>query len=167
MPPIVKSWRDTGDTPCRQNHCEEAKLWPRHTSSQRRESPLHIKRRNQEGPGAASCLRPDGLGRRRQVLSYFMCPLWWDNYRTTSEAPSPGLEAETDTKIIKTETSLHLNLEVFFFFSFNFLFSILFYFIYIYISFFYFLFLFLSLFFLFFIFNPLSNACWAYCRLIH
>jgi hypothetical protein len=25
-PPIVKSWRDTGDTPCRQNHQEEAKL---------------------------------------------------------------------------------------------------------------------------------------------
>jgi hypothetical protein len=23
---IVKSWRDTGDTPCRQNHREEAKL---------------------------------------------------------------------------------------------------------------------------------------------
>jgi hypothetical protein len=57
------------------------------------------------------------------VLFYFMCPLWWDNYRTTSEAPSPGLETEMDTQIIKTETSLHLNLEVFFF---NFLFSILF-----------------------------------------
>jgi hypothetical protein len=26
MPPIVKSWRDTGDTPCRQKHQEEAKL---------------------------------------------------------------------------------------------------------------------------------------------
>jgi hypothetical protein len=50
-----------------------------------------------------------------------------------------------------------------------FLFFILFYFIYIYIflSFTYFLFLFLSLFFLFFIFNPLSNACSAYCRLVH
>jgi hypothetical protein len=24
--PIVKSWRDAGDTPCRQNHQEEAKL---------------------------------------------------------------------------------------------------------------------------------------------
>jgi hypothetical protein len=50
--------------------------------------------------------------------------------QNTSEAPSPGLEAETDTKIIKTETPLHLNLEGFFF---NFLFFILFYFIYIYI----------------------------------
>jgi hypothetical protein len=26
MPLIVKSWRDTGDTPCRQNHREDAKL---------------------------------------------------------------------------------------------------------------------------------------------
>jgi hypothetical protein len=26
LPPIVKSWRDAGDTPCRQNHREEAKL---------------------------------------------------------------------------------------------------------------------------------------------
>jgi hypothetical protein len=51
-------------------------------------------------------------------LFYFMCTLWWDNYRTTSEAPSPGLETETDTQIIKTETSLHLNLEVFGFLDF-------------------------------------------------
>jgi hypothetical protein len=102
------------------------------------------------------------------VLFYFMCLLWWDNYRTTSEAPSPGLEAETDTKIIKTETSLHLNLEGFF----NFLFFILFYFIlfiYFFLSFTYFLFLFLSLFFLFFIFNPLSvsNTFSAYGWLVH
>jgi hypothetical protein len=41
------------------------------------------------------------------VLFYFMHPLWWDDYRTISEAPSPGLE---------TEISLHLNLEVFWFF---------------------------------------------------
>jgi hypothetical protein len=26
MPPIVKSWRDAGNTPYRQNHREEAKL---------------------------------------------------------------------------------------------------------------------------------------------
>jgi hypothetical protein len=25
VPPIVKSWRDTGDTPCKQNYPEEAK----------------------------------------------------------------------------------------------------------------------------------------------
>jgi hypothetical protein len=31
------------------------------------------------------------------VLLYFMHPLWWDNYRTTPEAPSPGLEAEGQT----------------------------------------------------------------------
>jgi hypothetical protein len=30
---------------------------------------------------------------------------------------SPGLETETDTKIINTETSLHLNLEIFWFFG--------------------------------------------------
>jgi hypothetical protein len=60
------------------------------------------------------------------VLFYFMHPLWWDNYRTASEAPSPELKAETDTKIIKNETSMHLNLEIF---KFYFLFFILFYFI--------------------------------------
>jgi hypothetical protein len=48
------------------------------------------------------------------VMFDFMCPLWLDNYRTTSETPSPGLETEMDNKIVKTETSLHLNLEVFF-----------------------------------------------------
>jgi hypothetical protein len=26
VPPIVKSWGDAGDTPCRQGHQEEAKL---------------------------------------------------------------------------------------------------------------------------------------------
>jgi hypothetical protein len=31
------------------------------------------------------------------VLFYFIFPLWWDNYRTTSEAPCPGLEAEGRT----------------------------------------------------------------------
>jgi hypothetical protein len=87
------------------------------------------------------------------VFFNFICPLWWDNYRTTSEAPSPGLETDTDTQIIKTETSLHLNSEVLWFFGFLrfFKFSIfhfiLFYFyIQIFLSFTYFLFLFLSFF---------------------
>jgi hypothetical protein len=103
------------------------------------------------------------------VMFYFMRPLWWDNYRTTSEAPSPGLEIEMDTKIIKTETSLHLNLEVLFF---N-LFFILFYFIYIYIhiSSIYLFFIFILMFTLFiFYFQSslcLSNACSAYCQLVH
>jgi hypothetical protein len=89
------------------------------------------------------------------VLFYFMRPLWWDNYRTMSEAPSQGLETETDTQIIKTETSLHLNLEVFFFFKY--LLFISFYFIFIYRYFFHLLiFYFYSYLFLFFIFNPLS-----------
>jgi hypothetical protein len=52
----------------------------------------------------------------RFVLLY-ASPLM-SNYRTTSEAPSPGLETETDTQIIKTETSSHLNMEVFWFFGF-------------------------------------------------
>jgi hypothetical protein len=147
-------------------HILQAKLWPLHTSSQCRAPPLHIKRRNQEGPWAASHPCPDGLWRHRWVLFYFMRPLWWDNYRTTSEAPSPGLETETDTKIIKTETSFHLNLEVFFYF----LFFILFYF-YIYITFIYLFFIFIIIFILFiFYFQSslcLSNACSAYCRLVH
>jgi hypothetical protein len=28
MPPTVKSWKNAGDTPCRQGHQEEAKLDP-------------------------------------------------------------------------------------------------------------------------------------------
>jgi hypothetical protein len=81
------------------------------------------------------------------VLFYFMHSLWWENYRTKSEVPSPGLEAETDTKIIKTETSLHLNLEVFF----SIFHFVLFYFIYIYIyiSFSYLFFIFILIFILF------------------
>jgi hypothetical protein len=95
------------------------------------------------------------------VLFYFMCPLWWDNYRTTSEAPSPGLETEMDTQIIKTESSMHLNLEVFWFFGF--LFFLIFYFpfyfnsfLYIDIPFIYLFFIFILIFFLFLIFKPLS-----------
>jgi hypothetical protein len=87
------------------------------------------------------------------VLFYFMCPLWWDNYRTTSEAPSPGLETETDTKIIKNEASLHLNLEG----SFFYLFFILFYFIFcIYIYFFHLLFFKSYLYSFYFLFSILS-----------
>jgi hypothetical protein len=91
------------------------------------------------------------------VFLYFMRPLWWDNYRTTSEPPSPGLKTETDNKIIKTETSLHLNMDSFlfiYFFITYFAFCFIL-FLYISLSFTYFSFLFLSLFFLFF-FNPLS-----------
>jgi hypothetical protein len=79
------------------------------------------------------------------------------------------LEAETDTNIIKTETSLHLNWRVFF----NFLFFILFYFIYIYtiFSFTYPLFTFIRIFILFISyvqsFLCLSNACSAFCQLVH
>jgi hypothetical protein len=74
------------------------------------------------------------------VLVYFIFPLWWDNYRTASEAPSPGLEAEGWTP------KLHLNLEIFF------LFFTLFLKIYIYI----YIFIYLFLVFIFFLFSILS-----------
>jgi hypothetical protein len=48
MLPKVKSWRDAGDTPCRKNHQEEAKVRLLHTPSLCITSPLHVKRRNQE-----------------------------------------------------------------------------------------------------------------------
>jgi hypothetical protein len=47
--PKVKSWRDTGDTPGKINHQEEAKLQHPHTPSPCITSPLHVKCRNQEG----------------------------------------------------------------------------------------------------------------------
>jgi hypothetical protein len=31
------------------------------------------------------------------VLFHFIFPIWWDNYRTTTEEPSLGLEAEGRT----------------------------------------------------------------------
>jgi hypothetical protein len=145
-------------------------LIPPHLQPAQRISTSHT---NQEGPWASTHQCPDGLGRHRQVLFYFMRPLWWDNYRTTFEALYPGLEAEMDTKISKTKTLLHLNLEVFFF---NFLFFILFYFIlflymYIYFSFIYLFFIFILVFILFiFYFQSnlcLSNTCSAYCQLVH
>jgi hypothetical protein len=55
MLPKVKSWRDTGDTPYRKYHQEEAKLWLLHTPSPHVASPLHVKQRNQEGSHAARC----------------------------------------------------------------------------------------------------------------
>jgi hypothetical protein len=108
------------------------------------------------------------------VLFYFMHPLWWDNYRTTFEAPSPGLETETETQIIKTETSLHLNLEVFWVFFFFLIFYFSFHFnsfLYIDISFIYLFFIFIHIFIFFFSFDfqsslCLSNVCSAYCQLV-
>jgi hypothetical protein len=55
MLPKVKSWRDTGETLCRKNHQEEAKLWLLHTPSLCIASPLHGKWRNQEGSHATRC----------------------------------------------------------------------------------------------------------------
>jgi hypothetical protein len=77
------------------------------------------------------------------VFIYFISPLWGDNYRTTPEAPSPGLEAEGQTP------KLHLNLEIFFTFYFIF-------FIFIFLYIFLFIYVFFIFIFLFFIFNPFS-----------
>jgi hypothetical protein len=64
------------------------------------------------------------------ALFYFMLPLWWDNYRTTSEAPSPGLEAEGWTpKLLRLK--LHCIWTWRFFFKFLFIFLILILFHYI------------------------------------
>jgi hypothetical protein len=142
-------------------------LTPPH-SSFCRESPLHVKQRNQEGPRAARCPRPDGLGRLGLILFYFMFPLWWDNYRTTSEAPSPGLEAERRTpKLLRLK--LHcIGTWSFFYFLFCF---ILFY-LYIYIFFFHLLIFIFILIFILFIFYfqsslCLSNAFSVYDWLVH
>jgi hypothetical protein len=83
------------------------------------------------------------------VLFYFMHPLWWDNYRATSEAPSPGLETEMDIKIIKTETSLHLNLEAFFLIYFPFCFILYIYIYFFHLLIFYFYTYFYSFYFLY------------------
>jgi hypothetical protein len=98
---IVKSWRDTGDTPCRQNHREEAKLWPLHTSSQCRASPLHVKQRKQEGPQATSPQRPDDLGRRRQgeLSGTMVLPqttLGQSSIAPWTDWPPPGEKRETE-----------------------------------------------------------------------
>jgi hypothetical protein len=58
MLPEVKSWRDTGDTPYRKNHQEEAKLRLLRIPSLHIAFPLHGKWRNLEGSHAT----------RRQLL---------------------------------------------------------------------------------------------------
>jgi hypothetical protein len=67
---LEKCWRHT----LQAKPPRRGKLWPLHTSSRCRESPLHVKRRNQEGPRTASCPRPDGLGRHGQD-SFFLISL--------------------------------------------------------------------------------------------
>jgi hypothetical protein len=82
------------------------------------------------------------------VLFYFMHPLWWDNYRTTSEAWSPGLETETVPKLLRLKPHAF---ELGGFFLFCFVFLLIFYFpfyfnsfLYIHISFIYLFFYFYS-----------------------
>jgi hypothetical protein len=82
-----------------------------------------------------------------------LVPLWWENDRTTSETQSPGLEAEGWTPKLLRQILLHLHLKIFKYF---FLVSLIF----------------LFSFFLFFSFYfqsslCLSNACSAYCWLVH
>jgi hypothetical protein len=70
------------------------------------------------------------------VLFYFIFPLWWDNYKTISEAPSPGLETEGWTPKL-------LRMKLYCIWTWRFFFIYLFFYFYFY-------------FFLFLIFNPLS-----------
>jgi hypothetical protein len=56
--PKVKSWRDTGETPHRENYREEAKLWLLHTPSPCITSPLYVKQRNQGSRAARRQLLP-------------------------------------------------------------------------------------------------------------
>jgi hypothetical protein len=100
-------------------------------------------------------------------FDYFMHPLWWDNYRTTSEAPSPWLEAEMDTKIIKTETSLHLNMEVFFIFYFSVWFILFYIYFFFHLLIFYFYSYLCSFYFHFQSSLCVSNAFSAYGWLVH
>jgi hypothetical protein len=72
-------------------------------------------------------------------VSFF--PLWWDNDRTTSETPSPGLEAEGRTPKL-------LRLKLYYIWTWRFFFHL---FIYLFFQ--------SSLY--------LSNACSAYCWLVH
>jgi hypothetical protein len=78
-------------------------------------------------------------------------PFWWDNDRTTSQTPSPVLEAED-------LTSKLLRLKHYCIWTWRFFYFFIFYFYY----YFYFLFYFVSQSTLY-----LSNACSAYCWLVH
>jgi hypothetical protein len=80
------------------------------------------------------------------VFSLF--PLWWDNDRTTSETPSPGLEAEKLTPKL-------LRLKLYWTWTWRFFFH---------------LFIFYFYYFIIFYFQSslcLANACSAYCWLVH
>jgi hypothetical protein len=67
--PKVKSWRDAGETPCKKNQQEEAKLLHLHTTSPHTASPLHVKWRNQEGSCATRHQRLTCLGEADQQVS--------------------------------------------------------------------------------------------------
>jgi hypothetical protein len=77
------------------------------------------------------------------VVFFCFFPLWWDNNRTTSETPSPGLEAEG-----RTPKWLRLKLSCIWTWRFSFH---------------------LFIFFMFYFQSSLclSNACSAYCWLVH
>jgi hypothetical protein len=84
------------------------------------------------------------------VLFYFIFPHWWENYRTTPEPPSPGLEAEGQT------TKL-LRLKLYCIWTWRFLYI---FFIYLFFTF---------ILFIFYIQSSLhlSNAFSAYSWLVH
>jgi hypothetical protein len=68
--------------------------------SLRRESPFHVKCRNQEGPQAASGPHPDGLGRCRQGelrgMWYFHRQPWARSAYPLDRRPTPREKTETD-----------------------------------------------------------------------
>jgi hypothetical protein len=82
-------------------------------------------------------------------------PLWWDNDGTTSDTPSPGLEAEgLPPKLLRLKLYCIELGDFFYFFIFYFILFIYYFYFYL---------------FLFFSQSSLclSNACSAYCWLVH
>jgi hypothetical protein len=69
--------------------------------SRRRESPLHVKRRNEEAPGAASGRHPYGLGRRgpgelRGTVVPPQTSLGQSSIAPWTDWPPPGKKRETE-----------------------------------------------------------------------
>jgi hypothetical protein len=84
------------------------------------------------------------------VLFYFIHPLSWDNYRTTSEAPSLGLETEQTRKLLRLKIHCIWTWGFFGFLVFCLIFHFSFYFnsvLYRHISFIYLFFIFILIFF--------------------
>jgi hypothetical protein len=104
MLPKLKSWRDTGDTPYRKNHWEEAKLWLLHTPSPRIAFPLHVKQRNQEGSRTTRRQGPDCLKRHRpqgklSSTQYSHRQSWARSAQPPGQTnPHPGIKEKLNNK---------------------------------------------------------------------